>query len=175
MGNKQSKFHRGLTTDDDWEGEINYVSLDIFQQVVGNLEKELKNSLGICTKLHKSTIILTIKSHLPRIGDLGQLKSNEQVYAELEENMQAREMACPRPHSRITNALMDDHLVRPTRAQNMIQSFMANLRRDMKTLSQNSTAHEVSLESLLYRKIISISGYHEAWDAYIRDKDKGKT
>jgi hypothetical protein len=56
----------------------------------------------------------------------------------------------------------------------MMQAFMANMKRDMKTLSQNLAAHEVALESLLYHNIISISRYHEALASYIKDKYKGE-
>jgi hypothetical protein len=56
----------------------------------------------------------------------------------------------------------------------MIQYFMANLTRNMITLSQKLVTHEVSLESLFYCMIISISSYHEAWEAYIKDTNKGK-
>jgi hypothetical protein len=52
----------------------------------------------------------------------------------------------------------------------MIQAFMENLNRDMKTLSISSVAHEVTLESLLFRIIVSISGQHEVWEAYLRIK-----
>jgi hypothetical protein len=74
--------------------------------------------------------------------------------------------------SKVTVDLMNDHVVKPSRCQNMIETFMVNLTRDMKTLSQNSTTHEVSLKSLFYCRIISISGYHEVWSSYIRDKIK---
>jgi hypothetical protein len=74
--------------------------------------------------------------------------------------------------SKVMVDLMNDHVVKPSRSQNMIQAFMVNLTRDMKTLSQNSTTHEVALKSLFYCRIISISGYHEVWSAYIRDKSK---
>jgi hypothetical protein len=67
---------------------------------------------------------------------------------------------------RVIVALMNDHHVRPTRVQNMIQAFLTNLTRDKKSFAQNSTTHEVSLESLLYCRINSISSYHEAWVAY---------
>jgi hypothetical protein len=68
--------------------------------------------------------------------------------------------------------MMEEHLVKPTKTQNMIQDFMVNLTRDMKTLSHNSTSHEASLETLLYHRFIAIAGQHEAWEAYLRDKDK---
>jgi hypothetical protein len=156
----------------NWEGELNYVALANCQQAGEKLEKDLKNSLGICAKLHKATIILTIKCHLPQIGELGQPKLEEQVQEELEEDMHAREMVVKTP-LRVTSALMDEHLVKPTRAQSMIQDFLANLKRDMKTLSQNSTTHEVTLESLLYHRIISISGYHEVWEPILETRIKG--
>jgi hypothetical protein len=127
----------------DWEAKLNYIVLDNCQQAREKLEKELKNSLVICAKIHKVAIILTFKGHLPRIEDLGQLKSNEQVFTELEENMKERQMDYRTP-SKVMITLMNDHLVKLTRAQNMIQYFMVNLTRDMKTLSQNSTTHEVT-------------------------------
>lgn len=65
----------------DWEDELNYVALAHYKQAGEKLEKDLKNSLGICAKLHKATIILTIKCHLPWIGELGQPKPEEQVQA----------------------------------------------------------------------------------------------
>jgi hypothetical protein len=55
----------------DWESELNYVSLSNYQQI-GKNGKGFKNSLGICSKLHRETIILSIKCHLPQIGELGQ-------------------------------------------------------------------------------------------------------
>jgi hypothetical protein len=108
-----------------------------------------------------------------QFGELGEPRPNEQIHVELKENMQAREMATKTPLI-VTIALMDEHLVKVARAQSMIQAFLPNLQRDMKILSQNSAAHEVTLESLLYHIILSISGYHEAWATYIRDKDKGE-
>jgi hypothetical protein len=67
---------------------------------------------------------------------------------------------------------MDEHLVKSARAQSMIQAFLANLKIDMKTLFQNLTAHEITLESLLYCRIVSISVDHEIWVAYIKYKEK---
>jgi hemerythrin superfamily protein len=74
--------------------------------------------------------------------------------------------------TKVTIDLMEEHLIQPTKTQTMIQDFMANLTRDMKTLSNNSTSHATSLEELLYHRVISIEGQHEAWEAYVRDKDK---
>lgn len=88
--------------------------------------------------------------------------------------MHTREMVVKTPF-RVTNVVMDKYLVKPTRVESTIHAFLTNLKRDMKTLSQNSPTHEVALESLLYRRIISILGYHEVWATYIRDKDKGKS
>jgi hypothetical protein len=53
--------------------------------------------------------------------------------------------------TRVTTDMMEEHLVKPTKTQNMIQDFMVNLMRDMKTLSHNSASHEASLETLLYQ------------------------
>jgi len=73
----------------------------------------LKNSLGICTKLHKETITLSIKFRLPQIGELGQTKPDEQVHKELKEEMHSRKMVVGTP-LRVTNALIDEHLAKPT-------------------------------------------------------------
>jgi hypothetical protein len=44
----------------------------------------------------------------------------------------------------------------------------------MKIMSKNLASHEVTLESFLYPRIILVSGYHDMWVLYIRDKDKGE-
>jgi hypothetical protein len=75
---------------------------------------------------------------------------------------------------RVSNTMMTEHLIKPSKDHNIIHSFLATLKRDMKTLSQNLIIHEVTLEALLFPTIILIPGYHEIWVAYIRDKDKGK-
>jgi hypothetical protein len=100
---------------------------------------------------------LAHKIHLPQIEELGKLKTDEQSFSEVEQNMKQRQIDA-RVVTKVTVDLMNDHLVKPTRAQNMIQAFMENLNRDMKTLSQNATTHEVALESLLFHIIVSISG-----------------
>jgi hypothetical protein len=82
--------------------------------------------------------------------------------------MHARETPIKISHM-ITNTLMDEHLVNPTRAQKMIQVFLTNLKRDMKIIFQNLAAHEVASKSLSILYIVSISSYHETWVAYIRD------
>jgi len=41
---------------------------------------------------------------------------------------------------------MEEHLFKPTKTQTLIRDFMAKLKRDMKTLSNNSSSHEDSLE-----------------------------
>jgi hypothetical protein len=66
--------------------------------------------------------------------------------------------------------LMHDHLMKMTRTENTIQTFMVNLTRNMKTLSQNSIAHEASLESLLLCKILFISRNHEVWASYLKKR-----
>jgi hypothetical protein len=71
--------------------------------------------------------------------------------------------------------MMSEHLVIPSKDQNLIHSFWLTLKRDMKLLSQSSTVHEVTLESMLFTRVILISTYHEVWEAYIRDKGQGET
>jgi hypothetical protein len=95
----------------NWEAELNYIALDNFQKTWENIEKELKNSLPICAKIHKAAIILTFKSHLPRIEEIDQLKSDEQVFVELEENMKERQRE-NRNFSKVIVSLMIDHLVK---------------------------------------------------------------
>jgi hypothetical protein len=48
-----------------WEGELNYISLTNFQGIGENLEKVLKNSMGIYAKLYKAVVIMAVKFHLP--------------------------------------------------------------------------------------------------------------
>jgi len=67
-----------------WESELNYASLSNCQKIREKLERNLKNSLGICTKLHKEAIILFIKWSLPQIGKMGQPKPDEQLHEKLE-------------------------------------------------------------------------------------------
>jgi hypothetical protein len=62
-----------------------------------------------------------------------------------------------RTTEKVTVDLMNDHLVKPTRTHNMIQAFMVNLNMHMKTLSRNETAHEATLESLIFCISVSIS------------------
>jgi hypothetical protein len=52
----------------------------------------------------------------------------------------------------------------------MIQAFMSTLAKDMKTLTDNSTSHEVALKELLYRMIITLDDQYEVWAAYVKDK-----
>jgi hypothetical protein len=47
---------------------------------------------------------------------------------------------------------------------------MATLEKDMKTLTDNSASDEVTLEELLYRKIMSLDGQYEIWADYVKDK-----
>jgi len=47
-----------------WENEMNYETLSNFQQIRENLERNLKFSLGICSKLHRETTILFRNYHL---------------------------------------------------------------------------------------------------------------
>jgi hypothetical protein len=46
------------------EGELNYVSIANIQKEGVNFEKDLNNSLGICAKIQKESIILNIKCHI---------------------------------------------------------------------------------------------------------------
>jgi hypothetical protein len=70
-----------------WKSELNYMDLANYQQAREKLEKDLNNSLSICTKIHKAVMILSIKCHLPHISELCQLNSDEHVHIEIEENM----------------------------------------------------------------------------------------
>jgi hypothetical protein len=74
--------------------------------------------------------------------------------------------------TKVTIELMEEHLILPTKTQTMIQSFMVNLTREMKTLSNNSTSHGDTLDELLYHRVISIEGQHVVWATYVRDKYK---
>jgi len=47
--------------------------------------------------------------------------------------------------TKVTIDSMEEHLVWPTKTQTMIQDFMANMTRDMKTISINSTSHTTSM------------------------------
>jgi hypothetical protein len=60
--------------------------------------------------------------------------------------------------TRVTTYMMEEHLVKPTKTQNMIHAFMVKLMRDMRTLSHNLAFHEAVLVTLLYRRFISIVG-----------------
>jgi hypothetical protein len=48
--------------------------------------------------------------------------------------------------------------------------FMATLAKDMKTLTDNSVAHEAAPMEILYCRIISLNDHYEVWAAYARDK-----
>jgi hypothetical protein len=61
----------------EWERNLNYTRLENYQQAKENLENELKNSLAICTRLHKTTFILNHKVQLPQIEEIGKPKSGE--------------------------------------------------------------------------------------------------
>jgi hypothetical protein len=63
----------------------------------------------------------------------------------------------------------------PSKDQNLIRSSLITLKKDMKTFSQDSTIYKITLESMLFTRVILISTYHEVWEAYIRDKDKGQS
>jgi hypothetical protein len=68
---------------------------------------------------------------------------------------------------------MKEHLVVPSKDQNLISSFLLTLKRDMKLLSQDSTVYEITLESMLFTRVILISTYHEVWATYVQDKVEG--
>jgi hypothetical protein len=72
--------------------------------------------------------------------------------------------------TKVTIELMEQHLVQPTKVHTMIQAFMATLVKDMRTLNENTTSHEVALEELSYRRVISLYDQFEVWTTYIRDK-----
>jgi hypothetical protein len=67
--------------------------------------------------------------------------------------------------------LIEQHLIQPTKVHTMIQVFMATLAKDMKTLNDNTTMHEASLEELAYHQIISLYDPLEIWTTYIWDKN----
>jgi hypothetical protein len=115
--------------------------------------------------------ILTHKGNLPPIEPLKIPRTKDHLFEEIQQNMKQRKEDIEIAKNGDNN-LMEENLSKLSKTQTMIQAFMANLKRDMKTLSNNSSSHEATLEELLYYKVISIIGQHEAWEAYMRDKDK---
>jgi hypothetical protein len=61
----------------------------------------------------------------------------------------------------------------PSNDQNLFRSSLIMLKNDMKAFSQDSTIYKITLESMLFTRVILISTYHEVWEAYIRDEDEG--
>jgi hypothetical protein len=72
--------------------------------------------------------------------------------------------------TKVMKELMEQHLVQPTKVHTMIQVFMATLTKDMRTLSDNTTTHEATLEELIYCRIVLLDDQYEVWETYVRDK-----
>jgi hypothetical protein len=99
---------------------------------------------------------LTHKGHLPPIKELRKTKTEEKLFEEIQQNMNQRQEDAS--NYKGDNRLNGGASRWITKTQTMIQDFMDNLKRDMKTLSNNSASHTTSLEELLYRRVISIEG-----------------
>jgi len=110
----------------------------------------------MCTRLHIATTTLENKCTHPQIGNLGKPRPDDQVQIGFEEVMRSRELAAFFPQ-RVTSAMMSEHLIIPSNDHNLIHSFGLTLKKDMKILSQNSTVHEVTLESMLFTRVILIA------------------
>jgi hypothetical protein len=88
--------------------------------------------------------------------------------------MHSRELVVGIPQ-KTTNSIRNTHLIKPSKVQSLIHSFLDTLKWDIQTPLQNLVAHEVSLEYLYFDRIILILIYHEVSTTYIRDKEKGKS
>jgi len=58
--------------------------------------------------------------------------------------------------TKVTMELMEQHLIQTTKVHIMIQAFMATLEKYMKTLTNNTSLHEDSLEEIPYCIFISL-------------------
>jgi hypothetical protein len=110
------------------------------------------------------------KGHLPPIKEIRNTKSEEQCFEKIHQNINQIQEDY-QASSKVTVELMEEHLIWPSKTQTMIQDFMGNITRDMESISNNLASHTVTLEELLYCRVILIGGHHEASEAYVRDKE----
>jgi hypothetical protein len=69
--------------------------------------------------------------------------------------------------------VLKKHISIPSKDNNFLSSFLVTLKNVMDTMSQDATTYEVTLEDLLFRRVIRIVSYHDVWIAYFKDKDEG--
>lgn len=91
--------------------------------------------------------------------------SMEQIHEKIQQSIGKRREVTETT-TKVMKKLMEQHLVHPTKVENNIQAFMATLRKDMRTLSKNTTTHEAALKEHFYRRIVFLNDQYEVWEAY---------
>jgi hypothetical protein len=76
--------------------------------------------------------------------------------------------------TRVTKDVLKEHIAGPYRYINLINSFLSTLKREMVPMTRDAATYEVSLEQLIFRRVLGISSQHEVWAAYIEDKAQGR-
>jgi hypothetical protein len=94
------------------EVQLDYIALINFQRTGERLDKYLRISLNMCTRLHTTTTTLETKCKLPQIGELDKPSSYDQVQMEMEEAMSFRELTFIIPQ-RVAYSMMSEHMIIP--------------------------------------------------------------
>jgi hypothetical protein len=70
----------------------------------------------------------------------------------------------------VSTDLIDQHLLQPVKLHTMVQDFMTKLEKDMRTLNDNISMKNETLEKLTYRRIKSLYDQLEVWTTYLKRK-----
>jgi hypothetical protein len=151
---------------------MNYTTIARAQSIGIKLEQNIEYSIGTCKRHYLLAYKLIEKCRLPKIGDLGNPRPTNKVFAELEENMNAREISTSITQ-RLTQGTLIEHIVEPTREHHMLISYLASLKTYMKTIIHKTIDYSITLENFPFRRIEMISSYHRIWTAYLQNQGQG--
>ena len=151
------------------EHRMNYAAIARAQSTGIKLEQDIEYSIDTCKRLYLLADKLIEKCRLPKIGDLGNPRPTEQVFAELEEAMNAKEVSI-NITQRVTQGTLKEHIVEPIREHHMLSSYFSTLKRNMESVIQKTTDYSITLENFPFRRIEMISSYHKIWTAYLQNQ-----
>ena len=147
---------------------MNYTTIARAQSTRIKLEQDIEYSVGTCKWLYLLEDKLIEKCRLPKIGDLGNPRPTEQVFAELEEAMNAREIYISITQQ-VTQENLKENIVESAREHHMLISYLAALKTYMKSVIQKTTNYSITLENFPFKRIEMISSYHKIWTVYLQN------
>jgi hypothetical protein len=92
------------------------------------LERDLKSPINTYTILHTIATRLIDNCNFPKIGDLGKPRLDDQIQMELETSIHSHDISTRIPQ-RVTSKIMKEHLVLPSKEQNLTSSFLLTLKK----------------------------------------------